>query len=334
MGGVLVLVEPDGGVESSAVALAFGRVIAGGLGELLGAAAIGPVADGADDALPALAGGHGATHVHHVRHPLLDDYSPECWGEALAQLVAHTEPRAVISPATARGTEVMAQAAARADLPLATNCLTVSPDSRAWQLSRIRQGGMLIEDAELTAGVVMMTIAAGAVPPDDAGPTAVSTSGTAQVVSYTPEFDTSFVHSRVVDRSAQESGVSLTTARVVVSGGRGVGGAEGFLPLEELAKLTGGAVGCSRVATNNGWRPHRDQVGQTGSKVNPDLYIACGISGATQHWVGCMGAKHILAVNTDPDAPLVTRATHAVIGDVAEVIPAVVEEIHRRARRT
>jgi electron transfer flavoprotein alpha subunit len=116
---------------------------------------------------------------------------------------------------------------------------------------------------------------------------------------------------------------------VVVSGGRGVGSAEKFAVLEELAALLGGAVGGSRVVTNLGWRPHADQVGQTGTRVAPDLYIACGISGAIQHWVGCKASKHILAINTDPEAPMVTKADYAVIGDLHEVLPALVAEIKR-----
>jgi electron transfer flavoprotein alpha subunit len=114
-------------------------------------------------------------------------------------------------------------------------------------------------------------------------------------------------------------------------GGRGVGSADGFAALEELAGLIGGAVGCSRVATNNGWRPHSDQVGQTGTRIAPDLYIACGISGAIQHWVGCMNAKNILAINTDREAPMVTRADYAVLADLHSVLDAVIAEV--RARR-
>ena len=125
-------------------------------------------------------------------------------------------------------------------------------------------------------------------------------------------------------------GVTLATAPVVVSGGRGVGSPEGFGPLEELAGLLGGVVGCSRVVTNNGWRPHSDQVGQTGTVVAPDLYIACGISGAIQHWVGMMASKTIIAINTDAEAPMVTKADYAVIGDLAQVVPGIVQEIKRR----
>lgn len=109
-----------------------------------------------------------------------------------------------------------------------------------------------------------------------------------------------------------------------------MGSAENFAILEELADLLGGVVGCSRVATNNGWRPHSDQVGQTGTRIAPDLYIACGISGAVQHWVGCMASKQILAINTDPEAPLVTKADYAVIGDLHEILAAVIAEIKAR----
>ncbi|MER3411813.1 MAG: hypothetical protein C4305_05575, partial [Thermoleophilia bacterium] len=121
----------------------------------------------------------------------------------------------------------------------------------------------------------------------------------------------------------------LPILQLVVSGGRGVGSAEGFAVIEELASLLGGAVGCSRAVTSAGWRPHRDQVGQTGTKIAPDLYIACGISGATQHMAGCKGAKRILAINSDPEAPILASADYAVIGDLHEIVPAISAEIRR-----
>ena len=124
-------------------------------------------------------------------------------------------------------------------------------------------------------------------------------------------------------------GLSLAEAPVVVSGGRGVGSAEGFAPLEELAGLLGGVVGCSRAVTSAGWRPHTDQVGQTGTKISPELYIPCGISGATQHMAGCKGAKKLLAINSDPEAPIMASADYAVIGDVLEIVPAITAELRR-----
>jgi electron transfer flavoprotein alpha subunit len=152
----------------------------------------------------------------------------------------------------------------------------------------------------------------------------------APVTEFAPELGPEAARTRIVDRVQGALGITLTTAPVVVSGGRGVGSEEGFAAIEELAELLGAAVGCSRVVTNQGWRPHADQVGQTGKRVAPDLYIACGISGAIQHWVGMQAAKHVLAINTDPDAPMVTKADYAVIGDLHEIVPAIVEELRRR----
>src|SRR5207245_641580 len=121
----------------------------------------------------------------------------------------------------------------------------------------------------------------------------------------------------------------LRRARVVVSGGRGVGSKEGFAIIEELAGLLGAAVGCSRVVTSAGWRPHTDQVGQTGTKIAPDLYIACGISGATQHMAGCKAAKRILAINSDAEAPIMLNADYAVVGDLREIVPAISAELRK-----
>jgi electron transfer flavoprotein alpha subunit len=128
----------------------------------------------------------------------------------------------------------------------------------------------------------------------------------------------------------EEGPGALTTARVVVGAGRGAGGPGGFDHVIELAGLLDGALGVSRVVTSLGWRPHHEQVGQTGSRISPELYIPCGISGAIQHWAGCSSSKTILAINTDAEAPMVTKAHYAVVGDMHEVVPAVVEELKRR----
>ena len=117
------------------------------------------------------------------------------------------------------------------------------------------------------------------------------------------------------------AGVTLAEARAVVSGGRGMGGPEAFSLLEDLASLLGGTVGCSRVVTSEGWRPHAEQVGQTGTKVAPDLYVACGISGATQHLAGCKNSKTLVAINTDAEAPIMQVADYAVVGDVHAFLP-------------
>jgi len=129
--------------------------------------------------------------------------------------------------------------------------------------------------------------------------------------------------------AAASAGVSLADADVVVSGGRGVGSAEGFAVIEELAELLDAAVGCSRAVTSAGWRPHSDQVGQTGTKISPEIYIACGISGATQHMAGCKGAKKLLAINPDGEASIFQSADYGVIGDLHEVVPAISAEVRK-----
>lgn len=252
------------------------------------------------------------------------DGTPESNGAGLAALVADTAPAGVVAPAADHVTEAMAHLAARADLPFAANCVEVAPSAgAAWAVTRVRGGGVLWEDAELDAPTKLVTVAPGT---------------TADHATFVRHADTTrelpaagATGATLVERAtADGGGVTLATAPVVVSGGRGVGSAEGFAVLEELAGLIGGAVGCSRVATNNGWRPHSDQVGQTGTKITPELYIAAGISGATQHWAGCMGSKTILAINTDPEAPMVTRADYAVIGDALQVLRAVADELRAR----
>jgi electron transfer flavoprotein alpha subunit len=154
----------------------------------------------------------------------------------------------------------------------------------------------------------------------------------ASLVESRPEVAAADLVARVVSAEppAPDLSGSLKSARVVVGAGRGAGSAEGFAELLELTELVGGSLGVSRVVTSLGWRPHHEQVGQTGSRISPDLYIPCGISGAIQHWAGCSTAKNILAINTDPDAPMVTKASYAVSGDLHEVVPAINAEIRRR----
>ena len=189
----------------------------------------------------------------------------------------------------------------------------------------MRWGGSLIETAEVDADVRLLTVAHHAVAAAPAESPAA-----AMARPFDAALDPDVARCAVIERVERAAGVTLATAGVVVGGGRGVGSAEGFAELEELAGLLGGVVGCSRVVTNNGWRNHTDQVGQTGTRIAPEIYIACGISGAIQHWVGAMSSKRILAINTDPNANLVTKADYAVIGDLHEVVPAITAEIRRR----
>lgn len=243
------------------------------------------------------------------------------------QLATSLDAGVVVGSGDSHGSEVFAHVAARMDRPLVSHAIAVTsaPDG-GWELTRLRWGGMLLEDIHMDDDLALITVAPGQIDVQEAAqPSEV------EVLPFAADLDDPDLHrTRVQQRHAPVGGTSLATAPVVIAGGRGVGSAEGFALLEELADLVGGAVGCSRVATNNGWRSHDDQVGQTGTRISPELYIACGISGATQHWVGCMGSKRILAINTDAEAPMVTRADDAVLGDLHEILAAVVELVRAR----
>jgi electron transfer flavoprotein alpha subunit len=207
---------------------------------------------------------------------------------------------------------------------LAANCTEIAAGD-PFTVTRQRWGGSLLEEAHVKGRIKLLTLAPHAL-------TAEASPSRSEVTTrpFAPVLDDKDFRVRLLPQVEADTGkISLAQARVVVGGGRGVGSAEGFVSLEELADLLGGAVGCSRAVTSLGWRPHSDQVGQTGTRIAPDLYVACGISGAIQHMVGCRAAKHILAINTDPGAPIVAQADYAVIGDVQKVLTAVNAEIRR-----
>jgi electron transfer flavoprotein alpha subunit len=260
--------------------------------------------------------------VHAVTVDRTDGgYAPAGWARAVTRAVEERGPSIVLAPGTERGNEILAHVAAALDQPLAANCVSLTPGEPA-TVTRVRWGGSLLEEARVHGSPILATVAQHVVAAEPIEAGAVET--------LQPAADAVAVTERVSSASA---GVSLSDADVVVSGGRGVGSAEGFAVIEELAQLLGGAVGCSRAVTSAGWRPHSDQVGQTGTKVSPEIYIACGISGATQHMAGCKGAKKLLAINPDAEASIFANADYAVIGDLHEVVPAISAEI-RKARGT
>jgi electron transfer flavoprotein alpha subunit len=323
----------DGGAAAGGVA----AVVFGG-----GPSAGGPEPDVGPGWIADLAA-YGVTDVYAVSG--IDGYAPLAWARVLQWLLSespnpglHESPdesshplpehlgHAVVAAGTERGNEVLAHLGAITGLPMAANC-TQAVDNGGGKYAIVRQrwAGLLLEEAVLEAPAALLTVATDAV---SAVPADVPV--TATVHDVAPSVDGSDLVVRAVETPAGSGGASLATARVVVGGGRGVGSADGFAPLEELAALLGGVVGVSRVVTSEGWRPHTQQVGQTGTKITPDLYLACGISGAIQHFAGCSGAKNIIAINTDPGAPMMTRADYAVIGDLHEVVPALVTALRER----
>ena len=314
---VLAFVEHADGApdELSLQALTLARAYAGG--GPVAAVMIGP---GAADAAPAL-GGNGVTTVHVAE--LVGGYAPQAWGRAVAELAGRLEPAAVVAAGSDRGNEVLAHAAVMTGAALAANCVAATPGEPA-EVTRVRWGGSLLEQARLHGALKLLTVAPHALAIEPAG------AGEPAVEAFTPELRAEDLVVQVSERvDTSTGGLSLAESPIVVSGGRGVGSSEGFGMLEELAGLLGGVVGCSRAVTSAGWRPHTDQVGQTGTKISPELYIPCGISGATQHMAGCKGAKKILAINADPDAPILASADYAVVGDLGEIVPAITAELRR-----
>jgi electron transfer flavoprotein alpha subunit len=329
---VLGLVEFDGAgpADASLRALTLGRS--------LGEASLGAVVFADSDSVPASAlADYGVTDVYVIEPGTLEGYAPQAWARVLAGLATETGATAVLAAGTDRGNEVLAHLGAITGLPMAANCTLVTPDGgQTHRLVRHRWAGLLLEEAVMEAPIALFTVATDAVSavsaalPSEGTPPGPPVPAAIQVHVHKAEVAEADLVVRAAESPASAGGASLATARVVVGGGRGVGGADGFAPLEELADLLGGVVGVSRVVTSEGWRPHKQQVGQTGTKITPELYLACGISGAIQHIAGCAGAKHIIAINTDPGAPILAHADYAIIGDLHQVIPALVEALRAR----
>ncbi len=317
---IIGLIEHDGTAltEAACQTLTFARSLAGDLGGEVAGLIIG---EGAE-AVAAELGQYGVARIIQVDDDRIADYAPAGWARAAFQVAADRSADVVLAPGSDRGNEVMAHLAAMSDLPLAANCQAVELGD-PFKVTRVRWGGSILESAVLDGAPRLLTVA-----PHVVAPEMVSGPATPPVEPFTPTLTDADLRVRLVRREKEVTeGVTLKNAPVVVGGGRGVGGPEGYAVLEELAGLLGGAVGCSRVATNNGWRPHSDQVGLTGTRISPDLYIACGISGAIQHIVGCKGAKRIMVINKDPEAAFFAKADYGVLGDLYEVIPAIIDAV-------
>ena len=315
---ILVLVDHDRGEldQLSLRALTAARK----LGQDVEAIVIGK--EGA--ALAGIVGEYGAKVLHVASHANLTDYTPMASGRALKDLVEKLKPAAVLAAGSPRGNEQLAHLAAFLDLPMAAECSEITLGSPHHVL-RARWAGNLIESANVHSDLLIASVLAFSTEPESAN------GGAATVVDFEPALEPADYAVKVLSRDAGESkgGVTLVDAKVIVSGGRGVGGPDGFGQIEELANLLGGTVGCSRVVTSSGWRPHAEQVGQTGTKVAPDLYIAAGISGAMQHIAGMKNSKTIVVINTDPEAPILSYADYVIIGDLHQVIPALTSAIRQ-----
>jgi electron transfer flavoprotein alpha subunit len=267
---------------------------------------------------------YGADRVFLVDDPTLGVYRTDPYAAVLVNLVRKHRPEVFILGASSRGRDLAGSVATKLRTGLTADCteLTIDPETRLLRQTRPAFGGN-----------IMATILCPHHRPQMASVRhrvfemhQVDVSRQGQVVREKPVMSESEIASKVVDFVTQEGEVNLADARVIVAGGRGVGGPEGFASIRELAEVLGGAVGASRSTVDAGWIPYAHQVGQTGRTVRPDLYIACGISGAIQHLAGMKTARCIVAINTDPEAPIFQVAHYGIVGDLFQVVPALVEQ--------
>lgn len=322
--GVLVIGErSDGQLDvASTELLAHGRTLADNIGEELGIALLG---DDLGD-LPKEAIAHGADKVYAVTDPLLADASQyEAYLTALTQLIQENPARIVLLGKTTFGQNVGPRLAFRLDIGLAQDCLEVqADDQKRLVASRPVFGGscMATVVCEGGRGIAIVRL-------KTAEPLAPDDSRRGEVVEVRPGLDASVVKTKVLERVDEKvEGLQLEDAEVIISGGRGLGGPEPFdNELKDLAEILGGAVASSRAAVDIGWVPYSYQVGLTGRTVTPNVYIAIGISGASQHMAGCSGSKTIVAINRDENANIFKEADFGVVGDWQKVLPAFIDTV-------
>jgi electron transfer flavoprotein alpha subunit len=274
---------------------------------------------------------YGADRVFLVDDPTLARYRTDPYAAVLVDLIERYKPEIVIMGASSRGRDLAGSAATRLVTGLTADCtaLDIDPETRLLRQTRPAFGGNIMATIlcpEHRPQMATVRHRVFEVPPKDE-------SREGQIVRENALMAEEDIATKVVDFLVSEGDVNLADARIIVSGGRGVKGPEGFEPIEELAQVLGGAVGASRAAVDAGWIPYMHQVGQTGRTVRPDLYIACGISGAIQHLAGMRTAKVIVAINRDPEAPIFDVAHYGIVGDLFEVVPALTEVFRKRLMR-
>ena len=316
--GVMVHAEAEEG-KLAAIAmelLGCGRRLADDLGEELSAVIVG---SGVSN-LAAEAFASGADKVYLVDDALLQDYQTDTHVPAVEKVVRQAMPRILLVGQTSIGRDLAPRLAFRLETTATMDCIELDIDAGSKRLRRTKPvyGGnaRAVFTSELDPQIATVRTKA-------MTPLAPDTSRKGKLVNVAAGLDSSKLRTRVLEKVKQEvEGISLEAANVVISGGRGMGGAEGFKQLEELAKMLKGAVGASRPPCDNGWVPDVLQVGLTGKIVAPDLYIAVALSGSSQHMAGCSGCKNIVAINKDPEANIFREARFGVVGDWKKVLPA------------
>jgi len=264
-------------------------------------------------------GKYGADKIITVENPALAEFTTDAYTNVTAEIVRSENPRIVILGASSQGKDLAARLTARLACPLAMDCIALRFEDETLIATRPMYGGKVLAEVSLHGEPQLLAIRPNAM-------AVVETPGAGAVENRSLEPGPAAV--RFVEKKLETGKVELTEADIVVSGGRGMGGAD-FSLVEALAEALGGAVGASRSAVDEGWRPHSDQVGQTGKVVSPNLYIACGISGAIQHFAGMSSSKVVVAINKDAEAPIFSRADFGIVGDLFEIVPLITAEVNK-----
>jgi len=316
--GVLVIAEQIEGAFRKVTyeAVSEGKQTAAALGCSVDAAVLG---EGITEIAAAL-GAYGAETVWTADDPALKEYTVDAYTNVVADIITKVDPAVIFIGATAQGKELAARLSARLGAPLAMDCVALTVDGGDVKATRPMYGGKVLVDLALKGSPKIIAVRPNAM--------AIQKSdGAAKVASVAVNVGETAV--QFMEKHLETGKIELTEADVIVSGGRGMGGSD-FSILEALAEALDGAVGASRSAVDEGWRPHADQVGQTGKVVSPNLYIACGISGAIQHLAGMSSSKVIVAINKDEEAPIFAKADYGIVGDIFEVVPAITDAVRKR----
>jgi electron transfer flavoprotein alpha subunit len=269
--------------------------------------------------LAAQCGAYGAARVLTADHAELKEYNPEAYAAAVAAAVEKESPAVIIVGASSQGKDLAGRLAARLDAGVAMDCTAIRLEGGNVVATRPIYGGKVLAEVALSGAPQIAALRPNAFKAEE-----TAAAGTVESLDADPGSP----KAKFVEKQLETGKVELTEADIVVTGGRGVGG-EDYKVIEALAEALGGAVGASRSAVDEGWRPHADQVGQTGKVVSPNLYIACGVSGAIQHLAGMSGSRVVVAINKDPEAPIFGKADYGIVGDLFEVVPAITEAVRK-----
>ena len=292
-----------------------GRRLADSLGTELAAVVLGSGVEAAAGEL----GTYGADKVLVVDQPALAEMTTDAYTNVIAEIAGKETAKVIVLGASSQGKDLAARLAARLDASLAMDCVAVQAADGNVVATRPMYGGKVLAEVSLGGSPKIIATRPNAIRIDEN-----PKDGTLEKLTIDPGVN----RLRFVEKKLETEKVELTEADVIVSGGRGMGGSD-YTIVEGLAEVLGAAVGASRSAVDEGWRPHSDQVGQTGKTVSPNLYIACGISGAIQHLAGMSSSKVIVAINKDPEAPIFSKADYGIVGDLFEIIPLIAEEIKK-----